>query len=250
MSLQHSIRMLKTNSNLDEELMTNMILSANSRWVYDLEDYKSMFALTEHDLSCKILDYPGKISCFNAEMHALGHDNVVSADAYYDLAPMDMVKHVDYVIQELAEKWNQLLESCFENEERETASLQNKWNQYAQKFLADYSDGVKAGRYLFARLPQFPFESHQFDLALCSDLLNMKNGDLLTDVVFELTRVAREVRVFPLLNAQGKVADELGPTLLALQESNVGLEVRQVPYKIHAKENAMLRLWVKECVVE
>jgi len=227
-----------------------MTKSSNSGWVHCLQDYVDMFALDEQDLKRKILDYPAKISCFNAEMHAKGCDNVVSADPKYDLSPLDMVKHVGYVIQDLSESLDCYVDHLQGEGEQEIENLLNVWNQYAQQFLADYSDGLHTRRYQMARMPSLPFEDSQFELALCPDILLTENGYSMVEVVSEVCRVAKEVRIFPLLDDSGEIAEELGPVMLALQQSNLGLEVKQVAYKLHKKNNAMLRIWAKECVVD
>lgn len=208
-----------------------------------------MFGLTDQDLSLNVLDFPAGISCFAAEMHELGHNNVISADRYYDLSPMDMVKHVDFVIQDLSERVDQHIKKLHTDAEQEIENLTNVWNQYAQTFLADYSVGQQEGRYQAASLPRLPFEDRQFDLALCSDMI-FHNPDIDTEVAaMELMRVAKEVRVFPLLDHAGETSKEIGPLMLSLQQKNLGVEVKEVPYNLQKKSNAMLRIWANECVV-
>lgn len=87
-----------------------------------------------------------------------------------------------------------------------------------------------------------PFADHQFDLALCSDNSSVA-------LIDELCRVATEVRVFPLLDEQGKLAETLGLAMVDLQQKNFGLEIRQVSYHQLKGSNAMLRIWAKECSV-
>ncbi|OGT48063.1 MAG: hypothetical protein A3F17_00445 [Gammaproteobacteria bacterium RIFCSPHIGHO2_12_FULL_41_15] len=218
-------------------------------WVHALADYSTMFDLTESDLQRRILDYPAGISSFNAEMVAQGHKQVVSADQYYGLSPLDMVKHVDGVIQELSEKIDQYREHLHEVGEKTQENLLNVWNQYAQRFLADYSIGQQEGRYCVAFLPHLPFADNSFELALCPDLIFREPSFSREQVVLELCRVAHEVRVFPLLSQTGEIASELGPMMLSLQQLNLGVEVKHVPYALLKKSNAMLRIWNRECVV-
>ena len=71
-------------------------------------------------------------------------------------------------------------------------------------FLDDYVRGRTQGRYLAASLPDLPFGGGQFDLALCSHFLFLYTDQLSCafhrQAVRELCRVAREVRIFPLLD--------------------------------------------------
>ena len=71
------------------------------------------------------------------------------------------------------------------------------------RFLADYRQAEPFGRYIAAELPQLPFADGVFDLAVCSHFLFLYSQHLSEDFhvasLAELCRVAREVRVFPLL---------------------------------------------------
>lgn len=217
-------------------------------WVHSLDDYQHMFALAEHDLTRSILDYPASISSFNAEMYACGH-TVISADSHYNLIPFDMSKHVDNIIQHLATHLHQYADRIQGEGEKTLENIVNAWNHYAQMFVTDYSHGKLEGRYRVAQLPTLPFADFEFELALCSDLLFRSKEMLPERMIAELCRVAHEVRVFPLLDAQGEVSATLGAVMLNLQHANFGVEVREVPYKLQKGSNAMLRIWAKQCVV-
>ena len=219
-------------------------------WVHTLDDYRCMFDLTNDDLNRTIIDYPAGISSFNAQMHASGHDNAVSADPHYDLAPLDMTKRVDHIIQKLALQLDHYADRIQEEGEKTFENILYAWNQYAQLFLSDYSPGKLEGRYQHATLPQLPFQDFQFDLALCSDLLfRTEKKESSEKIIKELCRIAHEVRIFPLLDERGEIATEIGPVMLTLHNENYGIEVREVPYKLQKGSNAMLRVFAKECVV-
>ena len=218
-------------------------------WVHSLEDYQRMFDLQDQDLSRLILDYPAGISSFNAQMHARGFHRVISADDYYDLKPLDMAKHVDQTIQQLAMQLESYADRIHPEKNKTVEDILNAWNHDAQLFLSDYSVGKLDGRYQSARLPRLPFTDFQFELVLCSDLLFRDKMALPEKTIIELCRVAHEVRIFPLLDEQGKIATDLGPTLLILQNKNYGTEIREVPYQLLKGSNAVLRVWAKACVV-
>lgn len=217
--------------------------------VHSLADYRSMFDLDEAAMQRRIIDYPAGISAFNAEMVAAGYRKVVSVDPYYHLSPMDMIKHVDFVIQELSEKADHFEAHLQGHGEQAIENILNVWNQYAQEFLADYSVGKQEGRYRAGSLPRLPFADDEFELALCSDMIFREVKFSSEAIVLELCRVANEVRIFPLLNQEGEIATQLGPVVLSLQQLNLGVEIKAVPYTLLAKSNAMLRVWRKECVV-
>ncbi|OJY02973.1 MAG: hypothetical protein BGO90_02450 [Legionella sp. 40-6] len=64
-----------------------------------------------------------------------------------------------------------------------------------------------------------------------------------------MARVAREVRIFPLIDKEGQTSELLGPVLLQLQKEQFGVEVREIDYHLHQAENAMLRIWAQKCDV-
>ena len=58
--------------------------------------------------------------------------------------------------------------------------------------------------YIFAKLPNLPFENNYFDLALSSHLLfvydNMLDYEFHKNSILEMLRVSKEVRIFPLVD--------------------------------------------------
>ena len=100
---------------------------------------------------------------------------------------------------------------------------------------------------------RLPFADFSFDLALSAHYLfaAFDNQDVASNLVAiqELTRVAKELRIFPLINRYGEPSPFLGPVLLALQQANYGVEVREVNYHLQPKGNAMLRVWAQQCPV-
>lgn len=97
-----------------------------------------------------------------------------------------------------------------------------------------------------------PFTDFTFDLALCPHYLFADEDSLRVDrhlqLIFELARVAKEVRIYPLIN-NGLPSKLLGPVLLGLQQENYGVEVRDVTSSLQPNGNAMLRVWAQQCHV-
>lgn len=212
------------------------------RWVYSLADYRRVFDLTEQDLQKKLLDFPSGISSVNAELHALGY-SIISADPIYNLSIQAMQTEVKQILE-------QLIAQIGEHEHAETIILQ--WRQSTELFLADYELGKKQGRYRTHSLPPFEKVEQTFELLLCPDflfdsLISLEFSS--QDIMNELCKLAAEVRIFPLPEAKTAVAAELGPIMLAFQQRNFGVEIRAVNYPIRNHNNAMLRIWAKECEV-
>ena len=121
----------------------------------------------------------------------------------------------------------------------------------AAHFLQDYQQGQKAGRYLAMSLPKLPFTDYQFDLALCSHWLFSESPDSFYQVqmIKELIRVAGELRIYPLLNRDSEPSASLAPVMMALQQDNLGVELREVDFELKKEGNALLRVWARECRV-
>lgn len=118
-----------------------------------------------------------------------------------------------------------------------------------EKFLADYNDGLRDHRYMVGELPSLPFGSDSFGLAVCSHLLFLYS-DLLSEAfhiqsALELCRVAREVRLFPLLTLRGEPSPHLAAVRSALDSEGWTSKVVSVDYELQRGGNQMLRVFRK-----
>lgn len=97
-----------------------------------------------------------------------------------------------------------------------------------------------------------PFADFSFDFALCAHYLfddsGIKDIAYHLNVLRELARVAKEIRIYPIDKA-GQVSPLLGPVLLGLQQENYGAEVRQVETSPERLNHALLRVWAQQCAV-
>lgn len=218
-------------------------------WIHGLEEYQQIFDLTDADWQKSILDFPGSISCFNAEAHGQA-PRIVSADAIYNKSPEEMQAYAEVRFQReksrLEERGDDILQRGSEGVE----SVVAMWSGNKDKFLADYPNGKSENRYQHVVMPELPYERHQFDLALCSDYVfnrSAQNNCEPSDVIRELCRVAAEARIFPLFDEKGEIAASLGPVMLELQQNHYGIEIREVKFQNLKGGNAMLRVWTETC---
>jgi hypothetical protein len=114
-----------------------------------------------------------------------------------------------------------------------------------RQFLADFPNGKRQGRYVAAELPSLPFRDAEFDLAVCSHYLFLYDRlgvDFHVQSIIELARVAAEVRIFPLIQLDGRKS----PFLPAVIESLVSLgltgEIVSVAYEFQRGAFEMLRV--------
>ena len=113
-------------------------------------------------------------------------------------------------------------------------------------FLDDYDAGEAAGRYVEASLPSLLFNDGAFDLALCSHFLFLYSAQF--DEAFhrasirELCRVAREVRIFPLLTLAGARSPFVDACIAEARGVGWQAGIETVDYEFQRGGNEMLRL--------
>ena len=115
------------------------------------------------------------------------------------------------------------------------------------QFLSDFDKGKMGNRYLAYSLPELPFEDRSFDLALCSHFLFLYPDQLSVDFhiesIREMIRVAREVRIFPLLTLNGQTYPRIGTVYNWIEQSNHIYKVEKVNYEFQRGGNQMLRIF-------
>ena len=129
-------------------------------------EYLKIFDLNENKLyDKKILDITGGVNSFCAEAN-LKEIDVVAIDKIYSF---------------------------------DVKKLKNKsQNNIARNlFLYDYETNIE--HYQIANLPKINFRNNSFDLALISNLVDYK---FYREVLLQALRVAKEVRIFPLIEKE------------------------------------------------
>jgi hypothetical protein len=112
------------------------------------------------------------------------------------------------------------------------------------RFVADWPDGRRDGRNVAAALPYLPFPAGTFTLALVSHFLftysDHLNRAFHGAAVCELLRVAAEVRIFPLLDLDGRPSRHVAAVTALLDRMGVPGAIRRVPYELQKGGNRML----------
>lgn len=222
---------------------------ATTFWSRSFEEYRLIFSLTDTDLAGLILGCADGPASFNAEATASGH-RVISCDPTYACSVTEFERRAeacyDVVISQVKRNIDKYNWSYF----RDPDHLGQYRRAAMRKFLADFDLGKQAGRYVTASLPELPFEDGQFSLALVSHLLFLYSDqfdyEFHVAAVEELLRVAREVRVFPLLDLNRCWSPHVGPIREHLERAVFQVEVVAVEYEFqkapdHAG-NRMLRV--------
>ena len=214
-------------------------------WGRTLDEYEAMFSLSRQDKAGRILGCADGPASFNAEMTAQGC-RVVSVDPLYALTP-------EAIAQRGREAFDLMLDQARCNRQDfvwDRIGSPEALGQLRMKaqhlFLEDFPCGKVEGRYIDASLPDLPFSDGTFDLALCSHFLFLYSQQF--DLEFhvramqEMLRVAREVRVFPLLQLGGAPSPHVQGVVAACREAGLCAELVSVNYEFMRNGNQMLRV--------
>jgi hypothetical protein len=215
-------------------------------WGRCLDEYIRMFGLTATELELAIVDCAGGPASFNAEMTQQGN-NVISCDPVYQFTAAEIGDRIEATYQTVLDgvkaTYNDFLWTEIESPEH----LGEVRMGAMQKFLADFPLGMQQGRYINAELPFLPFPDCQFDLALCSNFLftysHLLSEEFHLEAIAEMCRVAREVRIFPVMQSfSSEVSDRLSPTVKELEARGFFVEIKEVAYEFQKGGNKMLQI--------
>lgn len=214
-------------------------------WGRNFEEYRAMFALSDFNLQGRILGCADGPASFNAEAHERGL-RVVSVDPIYQFSAQQIRARIDATAPNVMEQTRANRDGFVWSSIPSPEALYDIRMKAMERFLADFPTGKQEGRYLAHTLPDLPFPDAAFDLALCSHFLFLYSDHLDSDfhrkAVREMLRVARQVRIFPLLT----LARELSPHVEAVcdeaERCGAKWEVQPVDYEFQRGGNRMLRI--------
>jgi hypothetical protein len=205
-----------------------------------------MFALTDADLTGRILGCGDGPASFNAEATRAGV-RVVSFDPLYQFDAGQIRRRIDETAAEVLEQarrnahefvWSEVIPDI--------DALRRVRMTAMETFLGDYEQGLDEGRYVSAGLPSLPFADGTFDLALCSHFLFLYSAqhdeDFHVQSLREVARVAREIRVFPLLALGGQPSPHVDAAREAMTADGWRTSVERVPYEFQRGGNDMMRI--------
>lgn len=221
-------------------------------WGHHVDEYREMFALSATDLKSNLLEYGCGASAVNKELSQQG-GLVTSCDPLFALDKSTLSTKVSLIFDDMVARIKDVQQKFDFSHYGGLDALIASRRQGMNEFFSDYTQGQAEKRYLPLVNHSLPFADHTFDFALSSHYLfaELDNQDLdfHLQAIRELARVAKEVRIFPLIDRYGQPSTFLGPILLALQQDKLGVEVREVKYHLQPKGNAMLRVFAQQCQV-
>ena len=212
-------------------------------WGRSFDEYRRMFDLSAHDLNSRILGCGDGPASFNVECDQRG-GHVTSLDPIYHFNRAE-------IEQRIAETYDDVLRQTRANQDKfiweaikSPDELGRIRMEAMRRFLASYEEGKAQGKYIPGELPELPFDVQSFDIALSSHFLFLHTDNLTFEfhlaAIREMLRVAREVRIFPLLDVNARESRYLAGVLEAFREYKP--EIRQVDYEFQRGGNKMLML--------
>jgi hypothetical protein len=209
------------------------------------EEYLDMFSLSAEELQGKkILDCPAGACSFTAVGNKSGLDVTACDIAYYHSG------------EDLKNKGLQDIEHAMEHMQK--AQNNYKWDyfndieglrKYRFSALQDCANDMRESneRYISVTLPSLPFKNAEFNILLSAHFLFMYADRLdyqfHTETLNELLRVTKdEVRIFPLVDLEGKRYEHLDKLISYLADNNCTVEEVKVPYEFQKKANSMLKI--------
>jgi hypothetical protein len=214
-------------------------------WGRNFDEYSRMFALSETDLSRRILGCSDGPASFNAAMKQRGY-RVISADPFYQCTLEQVQERIDATYEIVIEQTRANQDKFIWERIKSPDELGKVRMAAMRDFMADYEQGKAEGRYITAELPTLPFEDKAFDLALCSHFLFLYSDNFSlnfhVDAILTLCRVAQELRIFPILDYNAKVSPHLAPIREKLTALGYAHELVKVDYEFQRGGNQMLRV--------
>ena len=204
-------------------------------WGRTLEEYKTMFTLSEEDLK-------KSIASFNTEMTKL-NNNVTSFDPIYQFTKEQLVNRIketkDIVMKQTKEnKDNFIWTNIKDLNELEKMRMGTMYN-----FIDDFEAGKEENRYIPHELPnKTNFSDKHFDIGLSSHFLLLYSNlglDFHIKSIDEILRICKEVRIFPILDLDAKESSMLKP-IIDNYSRGYDVKIEQTDYKFQKDGDKML----------
>lgn len=191
-------------------------LSSVVPWGRTLEEYKTMFNLSEEELKKSIASFGDGPASFNLEMTKL-RNNVTSFDPIYQFGKEQILNRIeetkDIVMKQTRENKDNFVWTTIKDlNELEKMRMSAMYN-----FIEDFEEGKVENRYIPHELPNKTNFSHKyFDIGLSSHFLLLYPDlglDFHIKAIDEMLRICKEVRIFPILDLNAKESSMLKPII-------------------------------------
>ncbi|MDZ8183796.1 MAG: SAM-dependent methyltransferase [Nostoc sp. ChiSLP02] len=210
-----------------------------------MDEYIKMFNLTNADLNKRIIGVGDGPASFNAEMTLQGK-SVISVDPLYQFSGEEIFQRFNEVVDNIIAQVKATPNDWVWSYHKSPDDLQHNRVKVIEKFLSDYTNAKNSNRYIVGELPKLKFENQEFDIALCSHLLFLYsdhlNYDFHLNSVGEMLRVAKEIRIFPLINLMLKPSPHLEGIVRYYSAKGYSISIEKVEYELQPGGNQMLKI--------
>jgi hypothetical protein len=214
-------------------------------WGRSFAEYRRMFALTDVDLRVKTIGCGDGPASFNAEATRRG-SHVVSCDPIYQYDAAQIQERIAATYDEVLEQTRRNAGDFVWDTIHSVEELGRVRMAAMNDFLDDYPSGTAEGRYIAAELPHLPFDDSSFELALSSHFLFLYTTQLgeafHRAAIREMCRVAKDVRIFPLLALGAMPSPFVEPMVDELRGDGFVVSIDQVSYEFQRGGNKMMRI--------
>ncbi|RJP57165.1 MAG: SAM-dependent methyltransferase [Candidatus Auribacter fodinae] len=212
-------------------------------WGRSFDEYVRMFRLTDSDLAKRILSCGDGPAGFNAVMRQNGR-TVVSCDPIYVFSAVEIESQIEKTFPTVMDQLRKNKDDYVWDQFHCPEEVGHARMQAMKLFLSDFEHGKTEGRYVSDSLPELSFADDAFDIAVCSHLLFLYSAQLSLDFhvrsIREILRVARDVRIFPVLELGGKTSRHLNAVIASLKEEGYNIELKSVDYEFQKNGNQMM----------
>ena len=216
-------------------------------WGRNYDEYVRMFDLTKNELELNILSCADGPASFNCEMTKRGR-KVISCDPIYEFSAKQIQKQLEITFDKVMEETYKNQKNFVWNIIKSPEELGKVRMDAMNKFLSDFEQGKQQGRYLAQSLPSLPFKNKEFDLALCSHFLFLYTEQLSLEFhlasIMEMCRVAKEVRIFPLLDLNLNKSSHIPTICSELYKAVLNVEIKKVHYEFQNGGNEMMKIFL------
>jgi hypothetical protein len=213
-------------------------------WGRNLDEYQSMFKLTDSDLNKRIISFGDGPASFNYEMTML-NKSIVSIDPIYQFSTTDLKIRIKETKDIVIEQTKNNLQNFVWTKIKTINELEQIRLSAMENFLQDFEKGKKESRYINHEMPnKTDFDDLTFDLGLSSHFLILYSQlglDFHISSLTEMLRVAKEIRIFPILNLDAKKS-ELLDNLIKHFEKDFIVTIEKVDYEFQKNGNEMLAI--------
>lgn len=219
-------------------------LNTTVPWGRNLEEYISMFNLTISDLDKHIVSFGDGPASFNYEMTCL-KKMVVSIDPVYRFSADELQIRIKETKDIVVDQVKNNLQNFIWTKIKDIHELKKIRLSAMNAFLKDFEIGKRENRYINHEMPyRTSYEDLSFDLGLSSHFLVLYSQlglEFHLSTITEMLRVAKEIRIFPVLNLDAKKS-KLLDELVKHFETSFKVDIEKVDYEFQKQGNEMLKI--------